>query len=122
MKDDNILDAELKFRSDALVSAMSTYSNISTQRLLSKSRLAPIVEARSCVIYTLIQSGFSFVEVGKVFSKNYSTIVYNYHQLKNRLTNDENNSKKIISVLKYLREVNNSLTEKVKEQNGEANT
>lgn len=116
------LDPELRFRADALLDAMSTQSNISKQRLLSTSRLRAVVEARSCVIYTLIQSGFAYTEVGEVFSKNYSTIVYNYQQIVKCLTEEEKSSKKIIHVLRYLRDINNTLTEQIKNNYGKQDT
>lgn len=102
---------ELNTRSAALINAITKITHIGKDRLVSKSRLSPIVEARACIIYILVASGFSFTEIGRVFNRNHSTVLYSYKNIQNRLTGESFKDKKLVSTLKQLAVVNNNFTE-----------
>jgi hypothetical protein len=71
---------------DVIMKSASEYYDMKVGDLTSHSRLGNIPLARQIVIYLIRQQiNLGFSNIGKLFGRNHSSIIYSYQKIKNKL-------------------------------------
>ncbi len=83
-------DAQNKITPELIIDKCAEYFNVAKKDILSTQRSKEIMNARQTAIYLVREMlDISFPNIGEIFKKNHTTIMYSHDQLKKKLTSDK---------------------------------
>ena len=74
---------------DEIIERVAASMDVCSSYITSRSRIRPIVEARSVAMYLLRKTGMSYTRIGRCFKRDHATVIWAIKNVENWLQVDK---------------------------------